>query len=88
MTNTGPKDIFRPEIESYTRRRSGAGGGSLSKPYDNKAVSLDYIRQLLLELRAIADSQGEGTLVYLLEMSALEAEACLKAHKFNSELIK
>lgn len=88
MTNTGPKDNFLPEIEPGSRQRSGAGGGSHREPYDNKAVSLDYICQLLLELRAIADGQDAGTLVYLLEMSALEAEECLKAHKFNSELTK
>ena len=53
----------------------------------SKAVTLEYIRQLLIELRGIAQAQGEGTLVYLLEMSALEAQECLKVHRFNTELI-
>ena len=53
----------------------------------SKAVTLEYIGQLLVELRGIAHTQGEGTLVYLLEMSALEAQECLKVHRFNTELI-
>ena len=53
----------------------------------SKAVTLEYVRQLLIELRGIAQAQGEGTLVYLLEMSALEAQECLKVHRFNTELI-
>ncbi|MEM7464422.1 MAG: hypothetical protein AAF362_17265 [Pseudomonadota bacterium] len=53
----------------------------------SKAVTLEYVRQLLIELRGIAQAEGEGTLVYLLEMSALEAQECLKVHRFNTELI-
>lgn len=37
---------------------------------------LDYIRQMLLELRQIADETGEGTLVYMIEMAMMEAEEC------------
>jgi hypothetical protein len=88
MTNTGPSDSFLPEIKPNAPKRSGVGGGSRPSLYDEKAVSLDYIRQLLLELRAIAARQDAGTLDYLLEISVLEAEECLKAHNFKTVLIE
>ncbi|MGI9402697.1 MAG: hypothetical protein ACR2O0_15680 [Rhizobiaceae bacterium] len=75
-------------LEKLTGSRKENNSRNLQLPERvSKAVTLEYIGQLLVELRGIAHTQGEGTLVYLLEMSALEAQECLKVHRFNTELI-
>ena len=51
-----------------------------------KIANLEYIRQMLIELRMIA--KNEGTLAYLLEISALEAGECIKTHLHGSELTR
>ena len=50
--------------------------GTFSAGYRDDAGRLDYVRQMLLELRQIADETGEGTLVYMIEMAMMEAEEC------------
>jgi hypothetical protein len=49
---------------------------TFSASYRDDAERLDYVRQMLLELRQIANETGEGTLVYMIEMAMMEAEEC------------
>ena len=53
---------------------------------ENRSEQIDYIRQMVLELRAMAAGAEAPTLAYLLEMSALEAAEVLKLHEFRNEL--
>jgi hypothetical protein len=47
---------------------------------------LDYIRQMIIELRIVSDGLGDGALVYLLEMAALEADAQLQTRGFKQHV--
>ncbi len=55
--------------------------------YDDKAARLEYVREMLDELVKIAHSANAPTLVYLLRMSALEAEDCLRVHQWKTEIL-
>lgn len=57
--------------------------GPLRENADNK---LEYVRHMLMELRRIAVDTGEGTLVYMIEMAALEAEECARIRKLGSRM--
>lgn len=54
--------------------------------YDDHAAKLNYMREMLIEFRKLADGLGENTLVYLLEVTVLEVDECAKTHKYNSRL--
>ena len=74
-------------------RKPGEGAGTKG---DNKSeahastdeilVKLEYIGQMALELRQIAEACGEGTLVYMLEMAAMEAEESRRIRNIGSRL--
>jgi hypothetical protein len=51
-----------------------------ASPYDDKAQKLEYIRQLLIELRWLSLKLDCEMLSYLMEMAALEAVQCAAAH--------
>lgn len=91
MNTNSAKKITPADGRSDSSVDTGESKHSKSRQMPNlvsKAVTLEYIYQLLIELRGIAHGQSEGTLVYLLEMSALEAQECLKVHRFNTELFE
>lgn len=54
--------------------------------YDDHAAKLEYMRQLLMEFRKLADGLGEHTLVYLLEMAVLEIDESTRVHEFRASL--
>ncbi len=90
MNANSAKKIAPAEKKSGSAAETAVKKATKTKQLPNrvsKAVTFEYVRQLLIELRGIAQAEGEGTLVYLLEMSALEAQECLKVNKFNTELI-
>lgn len=51
-----------------------------------KAAKLDYMRQMLKELRTMAQEMREGTLVYLLDVAILEIDENADLAKFRQEL--
>ncbi len=55
--------------------------------YDDKQAKLTYMAELLLELRRLAQGIGEGTLVYLIEMAAIEANDAGRLHRFRQALL-
>jgi hypothetical protein len=55
------------------RRRLPAG-------YDDKAEKLEYLRQMLVELRKLSLNVDCVMLAYLLEMAATEAVQCSALH--------
>ncbi|HSO48266.1 MAG TPA: hypothetical protein VLQ68_10085 [Rhizobiaceae bacterium] len=48
--------------------------------YDDKAQKLEYIRQMLIELRWLSLNLDCEMLSYLIEMSAMESVQCAAAH--------
>ena len=71
----------RPVSPQSNRSRSAA-------PYDDKQAKLEYLVQLIRELRMLSASIDEQTLTYLLEMAVLEADQALRVHAFGAELGK
>jgi hypothetical protein len=55
------------------RRRLPAG-------YDDKAEKLEYLRQMIVELRKLSIDVDCVMLAYLLEMAAMEAVQCSALH--------
>ena len=53
---------------------------------DFKAAKLEFLRMMLRELRQMATQTNEPTLLYLIEMAALEAAEACKVHKYKTEL--
>ena len=47
---------------------------------------LTYLRDMLVEMRGLADRAGQGTLVYLIEMAVLEAEDLVKLNELSDAL--
>ena len=47
---------------------------------------LTYLRDMLVELRGMADRSGQVTLVYLIEMAVIEAEDLAKLHDLTDAL--
>ncbi len=48
--------------------------------YDDKAQKLEYIRQMLIELRWLSLNLDCEMLSYLIEMAAMESVQCAAAH--------
>ena len=70
------------------KKKKGQPGQSL--PGDKHAAAMtggnpienvEYIAQMLKELRRIAETAGEGTLVYMIDMAAMEAEESVRARR-------
>ena len=55
--------------------------------YDDKAARLEYACQMITEIAGIIAPTNSATLVYLLQMAALEAEECVRAHEFRTEMV-
>ncbi|MFZ1812999.1 MAG: hypothetical protein WBO55_00570 [Rhizobiaceae bacterium] len=54
--------------------------------YDDRESKLEYMEQMLRELRLLAVGISESTLAYLLEMAILEAGEALHVHRFRDGL--
>ena len=52
----------------------------------DRIAKLEYVEQMLRELRRLAGSLEADTLTYLLEMSALEAADTLKAKRLEKTM--
>lgn len=83
--------VKHPNLLFEERNEPAAGSPQQSEPqqnptYDDHAAKLEYMREMLLEFRKLADGLGENTLVYLIEVTVLEVDECAKTHKFKSEL--
>jgi hypothetical protein len=52
----------------------------LPATYDDKAEKLEYLRQMLVELRKLSLNTDCAMLAYLLEMAAMEAVQCSALH--------
>ena len=68
------------------KARTDARSADVEPPAQAKGEQLEYIRQMLVELRAMAADAEAPTLAYLLEMSALEAAEALNVHRFRADL--
>ncbi len=77
-------NALKADYSSRENQESMPDGSGL---YDDKAARLEYIKQMLDEMVKIADATRSPTLVYLLRMSALEAEDCRRVHQFKTEIM-
>jgi len=57
------------------------------RSYDDKQAKLEYVNQMLIELRRLAVGVDEPTLVYLLEMAAEHARDCEVQHRFRNAIV-
>jgi hypothetical protein len=53
--------------------------------YDDKAQKLEYLRQMLVELRWLSLNLDCEMLSYLMEMAAMEAVQCAAAHAQSNQ---
>ncbi len=53
--------------------------------YDDKAQKLEYIRQMLIELRWLSLNLDCEMLSYLVEMAAMESVQCAAAHAQSAQ---
>jgi hypothetical protein len=51
-----------------------------SPAYDDKAEKLEYLRQMLVEMRKLSLNVDSPMLAYLLEIAAMEAVQCSALH--------
>ncbi|MGR6431211.1 hypothetical protein ACU5AY_09865 [Rhizobium sp. PAMB 3174] len=65
-----------------TRKTAKLPGSA--KPVDHEADGIVYIRQMLGELRRVADEQGADMLCYLIEMAYEEAGDVLSGRRPRS----
>lgn len=70
-------------MPAATTQRAAAG----PEAGEARRERLDYIHQMLVELRALAADAEAPMLAYLLEMSVLETAEVLKLHEFRRELM-
>ncbi|MEZ5872284.1 MAG: hypothetical protein R3D32_10605 [Nitratireductor sp.] len=54
-------------------------------PYDDKLAKLEYLVQMIRELRLLSATIEEPTLAYLLEMAVLESDDALRLHELGQE---
>jgi hypothetical protein len=64
-------------------RKTAKPPGS-TKPVDHETDRIVYVRQMLGELRRVADEQGADMLCYLIEMAYEEAGDVLSGHRPRS----
>ena len=72
-------DAARPVAPDNSRE-------SRSVPYDDKHAKLEYLVQLIKELRLLSAAIEEPTLTYLLEMAVIESDEALRVHEFGAEI--
>lgn len=69
------RDPYGGRILKAGRNRGHRKSRSIS---EGGADRLNYIRLMLHELRQMAEEEREGTLVYMIEMAAMEAEETVR----------
>ena len=76
-------------VDNLTNRDGetlSAGALARHQEEDFKAARLAFVSVMLRELRELSIGVREPTLVYLIEMAALEADEAMRIHKNQSEL--
>lgn len=71
----------------FVRQAMASRPDKAGKSAPATAEQIEFVRQMLLELRRIAADSSAPTLVYLLEMSVIEASEVLKAQRQHSTAI-
>lgn len=64
-----------------------ASDPAIRRGYDDKQAKLEYLHQMLVELRRLAAGLDEPTLVYLVEMAAAHAQDRETEHRFRNAIV-
>lgn len=80
------QDIFHPDDPAVADSRLEAMVENTHVSVDLKAEKLNYVHDMLVELKKLAASVGEPMVSYLIDMALIETSSALQVNRFNIEL--
>lgn len=82
-----PKPALKSALAPNSSELVSKPGSHAGGHFHAREERLEYVQQMLVELRALAAGLDAATLVYLLDMSIIETAEAVKAVRLKAELL-